>query len=376
MGHDDGNEPVQQESWEDRLEREQEERIVTATGTGSQDVMDIEGPPPGGFDNAEPSGIDRPSFTGTTPTPTVSLSQQQNNLVTDLRFYLQGVHQGGFELDEAVLTNLINDIWNAGQKAGMRPGDIGFAIAALYNTWAPLVNSTTGMRLLEPQPLLLGVDGGTHPETGAQLSWWTPSTGGLFEPWSGATPDVDNPGSPWDGLGFTGAGFSSRIYARPDEDEVRDIVRQRLKILVGGADELRVEAGLKTYMAAHRANFDRETVTRKALKGKEDGIGEIQQANPLQKVTEQIRTYGDYKQIHNLRPTDMHEDDWLTTSTLVARQSEGVTEQEATQRGITGAISGDATLTHDIFARSKKRILPSFFAKAAQNAGALGRGVK
>lgn len=131
-------------------------------------------------------------------------------------------------------------------------------------------------------------------------------------------PDFSLPG----GGGFGGfGGGGGPQYIGPDEGLVRDFVKSRLVALVGRADEKRIDALTALYLKDDKRAFKGASV------------------DPKQSVTEKIRSYGDYKRIHELRPDSANEDTWISQQSQ-ALIGGGATAGEADELAATFAQIG------------------------------------
>jgi hypothetical protein len=123
-----------------------------------------------------------------------------------------------------------------------------------------------------------------------------------------------------------GGGGGGPTYNAPERRTVEDAVSARLKLLVGAANESRVNWLTDMYMQDHRASWDSQVA----------GTGVI---DPLQTVKEEIRKLPDYMEIHQNRPEDMDEDGWLAQH-IADLRVQGLQFDAARERGIKMATVG------------------------------------
>lgn len=120
------------------------------------------------------------------------------------------------------------------------------------------------------------------------------------------------------------------VYARPDRDVVKDIVKSKLQILTGNVVEGNLEALTDKWLKLHRSNWDNKS----------------QDIDATQGVIESIRKQSDYMQIHRFRPQDIADDQWLTTA-IAAQRGQGLQEDVARKRGqdiaAAGTTQGDSS---------------------------------
>lgn len=155
-------------------------------------------------------------------------------------------------------------------------------------------------------------------------------------------------------------GRTTPVYVKPDRDVVRDYVRSQLRVLTGDLDDGNVEALTDTFMVKHRQNWD---------------IKE-QDIDPAQAVKEAIRKQADYQRIHQFRPADIDEEQWLTTAIGNAR-STGVREGVALRRGQDIASLGTTQSTNQGFISQRRGQLDSgFLGQVGAAASAVGRAFR
>ena len=147
-------------------------------------------------------------------------------------------------------------------------------------------------------------------------------------------------------FGDSGGGYGPR-YTAPDRELVKDSVRGLLIALVGHADPGRIDSLTDLYLRDDYRAFRGASV------------------DPSQSVRAMIRGYDDYKRVHQLRPEQVDEMDWIPTQASQLMQA-GVRSGEIDQRaviqaqvGTAPARAGEAAFISEF--QQTSRPLPEFF---------------
>lgn len=149
---------------------------------------------------------------------------------------------------------------------------------------------------------------------------------------------------------MSGFGGGGPVYQAPDRNQVRDSVKAMLVALVGRSGDARVEMLTDAYMNAHRAQFNGSPT------------------DPGQAVKDKIRTFDDYRTIHNLRPEFVDEMDWLSYQNQGLVQG-GMRNASVERRAITQAMVGTAPARAEQagylyeFEQTGRANMPGFFDK-------------
>lgn len=295
-------------------------------------------------------------------------------LMQPLIDYLNSAMAGG-PLTEAGLIPAINEAFRNLGKAGADSSWRHFYLTQVFAQYNQLLEAAqSSVRLGGIAPIQLPIG---DPEFGAAdpSAGWVPGAAGLIQV-NGARVDeavAQTEGLPDTFAGFGGGGTGGGggggtggargpalgpTYVIPDRRVVADSIRSKLKLVVGRAGERRVEFLTDLYMSAHFANFNDPTRI----------------VDPMQSVLERIRIYPDYQAIHNLRPTDVDEDDWLT-SAIAGFRRQGI-DFGAKERGVNAAVTGDITVDAGFIKKATQIHIPEFFNKASQVSSIIGGAVK
>lgn len=207
-----------------------------------------------------------------------------------------------------------------------------------------------------------------NPPTGGgrPVGWWEDYQLRHFGDQLGAT-DIPQPESEesvrasiLSAIFGSGSGGGPR-YQAPDRELVRDSVRGTLIALVGVADPGRIETLTDLYLRDHRRAFSGASV------------------DPSQSVRSMIRGYNDYQRLHQLRPDQVDETDWIP-SQAARLVSSGVRSSSVDERamiqaqiGTPLAEAGDAAAISEFQATG--RPLPAFFQKFRDQASLAMRRV-
>jgi len=156
---------------------------------------------------------------------------------------------------------------------------------------------------------------------------------------------------------FGDEGGGGPVYQGPDPNLVRDNARATLVAMVGRDNDVRVEELTNIYLNSDRQRFDGKSV------------------DPAQAVKDRIRTYSDYKRIHELRPDSVDDMQWIGQQ-LQGLTSVGVSQSVIDERailqaqiGVAPARAGEAGQLAEF--RRTGRPLPAFFS-SIQNAAQQG----
>lgn len=298
--------------------------------------------------------------------------QRMANIVDPLRQYLSMV-EAMDNLKEDKLRLVYDEVWRNGQNAGLKPEDIASAINQLLDgpeNWRDRVFEATGHIVLEPNPVVTDVLTDTFGEP--FNNWWVPNKHGVA-PTQSELYDENNilPNDTTDFVNRGGGGGSksTAVYVKPDPEVVKDAIRSKLKLLVGKADESRVEDLTAIYFRDHREAWDRRFAAAKS----DLDISVVEDLDPMQSVLTTIRTYGDYRSLHATRPSDVEEDEWVSSAIANARRS-GIEGQDATERGLVGASSGDiqVSATPFLVQQGQANRVPTFLQNVQRTSQEIG----
>jgi hypothetical protein len=161
---------------------------------------------------------------------------------------------------------------------------------------------------------------------------------------------------------LTGGGGGGPKYQAPDRNLVRDSAQAMMVSMVGQSDDPRIHALTELYLRDHRRQFDGASV------------------EPAQSVKDYIRSFEDYKRIHDLRPESIDEMEWVPTQAAQLAAG-GMRVGEIDQRAITQAQVGttpanarQAAFIHELSGTGRAN-MPAFFQQFSQAASASFRRV-
>lgn len=112
-----------------------------------------------------------------------------------------------------------------------------------------------------------------------------------------ATSGIDVPGGGGRGRGRRGGGGAGPKYVKPDEDQVRDYVKNYVVAVTGTLHEDIIEQGVKEFMRADKEGFRKR---------------ETEQVDPMTAVKKLVRGTSAYKAVNDLRPESVDEMQWVT----------------------------------------------------------------
>lgn len=177
-----------------------------------------------------------------------------------------------------------------------------------------------------------------------------PSTGLIFN-MDGMTPQDFYNNLPRGGTGGSGG----PVYSRPDEDVIRDVVRNHFRATVGDVDEQYVEQFKDIYMTKHRANWDNKS----------------QDIDPMQAVMEATRKLEGYKSLHQFRPADIDEFNWVP-QIINAQRQQGIGSEEGRVRGLDLATQGVQFSDAEVFQTQQRGRSQSFLQRVGNAQQSLG----
>lgn len=154
--------------------------------------------------------------------------------------------------------------------------------------------------------------------------YYVNADGSVGESGPGTAPNPFGSRSGGGGGGGRGGVGSRGQYIPPDRRVVEEAVKGKLIALTGRFDQARVDLLTDKFMSESKRAYDNR---------------ESQQIDPMASVVEQIRTFQDYKQIHQLRPEEADEETWIS-SRQGALTSLGISEARAVGMGVDAAQAG------------------------------------
>jgi len=202
-------------------------------------------------------------------------------------------------------------------------------------------------------------DPNADPEYLRELgAWWMP--GGVAGQTDGFITYLngDATGSEGNPRPRVPSGPSRAPYVKPDRRVVEDWVRGHLKLVVGAANEPRVQILTDDFMRDHFADYKQPA----------------QEIDPFQTVKTNTRQLSDYKSIHKLRPSDVDEETYLQSAIGGARQ-QGVDTADAVQRGQEAAVGGNINVDQTVF-KANRKTTGGFFDRIQTATDVLGRAIR